>query len=63
MKDYNKKLSELTEDTLNIIPYGTAILGRVNVLASSKSFVCQIVRETEFIVQQEANIIVEAIDQ
>lgn len=55
--------SPLTVDALNIIPYGATELGCVNVLAASEGLVGQVVSDTEFVIQQKADIVVESVDQ
>jgi hypothetical protein len=55
--------SFLTVDTLYIIPYGTSKFGCVNVLAACKCLVGQIVSDAELIIEQEADIVVESIDE
>jgi hypothetical protein len=55
--------SSLTVDALYIIPNSSAELGCVHVLSTSECLVGQVVSNTELVVKQKTDVIVESVDQ
>ena len=51
------------EHALDVVPNGRAEAGRVNVLLRAHKIVRQLVHETELVVQQVANVIVQTVDE
>lgn len=51
------------EHALNVIPNGCTEARRIDILLRAHKIVCQLVHQTELVVQQVAHVIVQAVDE